>query len=122
MRRELLNRQRVFREPPGLVADGRDMGTVVFPDALLKIYLDASVEERVQRRYQQLKEKGINVNLRDVSREMAKRDAQDKERLCAPLKVADDAVLVDTTGQGVPQVLARVLKLARSRLASVSVV
>ena len=91
--RLLLSRQRAFREAPGLVADGRDMGTVVFPDAELKIFLTASPEERAQRRFNQLKERGINVTLGDLIEELCERDKRDQERAVAPLKPAEDAIM-----------------------------
>lgn len=111
IRDALLARQRAFAMLPGLVTDGRDMGTVVFPQAILKIYLDASPEERAQRRYFQLKEKGINVSLGQVADELAKRDARDTARLHAPLKPAEDAIHVDTTGLTIVQVFNNVLQL-----------
>jgi len=115
VRRELLTRQRALRRAPGLVADGRDMGTVVFPDAALKIFLTASPEERARRRYKQLKEKGLNVNLAELSREIADRDRRDSVRLVAPLRPAADAVVLDTTPLSAAQVFERVLELARER-------
>lgn len=111
VREALLQRQRAFAQPPGLVTDGRDMGTVVFPGAVLKIYLDASAEERAARRYFQLKEKRIDVSLAQVVDELAKRDARDTQRSHAPLKPAADAVRVDTTGLTIVQVFDNVLKL-----------
>ncbi|QRN03923.1 (d)CMP kinase [Legionella sp. MW5194] len=111
VREALLQRQRAFAQPPGLVTDGRDMGTVIFPDAVLKIYLDASAEERAARRYFQLKEKGIDVSLAQVVDELAKRDARDTQRSHAPLKPASDAVRIDTTGLTIVQVFDNVLKL-----------
>lgn len=111
IREALLARQRAFALPPGLVTDGRDMGTVVFPDAALKLFLYASEAERAQRRYFQLKEKGIDVSLAQVIDELAKRDKRDTERSHAPLKPAEDAVLVDTTGLTIVQVFNNVLKL-----------
>jgi cytidylate kinase len=116
IREALLARQRAFAIAPGLVTDGRDMGTVVFPEAELKIYLDASAEERASRRYFQLKEKGIDASLAEVVDELAKRDARDIKRLHAPLKPAPDAVLIDTTGLTVVQVFNNVLKLVDERL------
>ena len=116
VREALLARQRAFAVAPGLVTDGRDMGTVVFPDALLKIYLYASEQERASRRYFQLKEKGINASLADVVNELAKRDARDTARLHAPLKPAEDAIHIDTTGLTVVQVFKSVLKLVDERL------
>jgi cytidylate kinase len=97
VRLSLLERQRAFREEPGLVADGRDMGTVVFPDAYFKIYLDASVEARAIRRFSQLQEKGNNVSLDRVLAELIERDRRDMERQVAPLKPASDAWILDTT-------------------------
>ena len=98
VRAALLTRQRGFARAPGLVADGRDMGTVVFPNAALKVFLTASPEERAQRRYNQLKEKGIDVSLPDLSREIARRDERDANRQIAPLKPAADARVLDSTG------------------------
>jgi cytidylate kinase len=97
VRTALLGRQRAFAAPPGLVADGRDMGTVVFPDAVLKVYLSASAEERAARRYKQLKEKGIDVSLRNLSLEIAQRDERDASRPVAPLVPAADARNIDST-------------------------
>ena len=97
VRAVLLEQQRGFAIPPGLVADGRDMSTVVFPAAILKIFLTASAEVRAKRRYNQLKEKGIDVNLRDLSREIARRDGRDTNRQIAPLKPAGDARVLDST-------------------------
>ena len=119
VREALLARQRAFREAPGLVTDGRDMGTVVFPDAKVKIYLDASKAERADRRYNQLKEKGISVNLAAVQQEIAERDRRDKQRAVAPLKPAKDAVIVDTTGLSIEQVLKRILHEVNTRLLEV---
>lgn len=101
----LLEKQRAYRRPPGLVADGRDMGTVVFPDAELKIFLTASPEERARRRYKQLKQKGIDVNLAQLLADIAERDARDSQRTISPLKPAPDAVVIDTTGLEVAAVL-----------------
>jgi len=95
--RALLARQRAFREPPGLVADGRDMGTVVFPDAALKVFLTASAEERARRRHKQLIEKGISITIDSLLRDIRERDARDATRAVAPLAAAPDAVLLDTT-------------------------
>lgn len=111
IRTALLARQRAFAKEPGLVTDGRDMGTVVFPNAVLKIFLYASAEERAQRRYLQLKKKQINVSLAQVVEELAKRDARDTERAHAPLKPAKDAELVDTTNLSIVQVFHHVLEL-----------
>ncbi|WP_372486145.1 (d)CMP kinase [Stenotrophomonas sepilia] len=111
VRAALKERQRAFRELPGLVADGRDMGTVIFPDAPYKVFLTASAEERAERRHKQLKDKGVSVNLDDLLREIMARDARDAQRTVAPLKPADDAVLIDTTGIGIDDVVARVMDL-----------
>lgn len=116
VRQALLDRQRKFAQRPGLVTDGRDMGTVVFPKAILKIFLYASEEERANRRYLQLKEKGINVSLAQVVEELAKRDVRDTARTHAPLKPADDAVKIDTTRLSIVQVFNIVLKLINKRL------
>jgi len=115
VREALLARQRAFAVPPGLVADGRDMGTVIFPDAGLKIFLTASPEERAQRRYKQLKDKGLDANLAALSLEIAERDRRDASRPIAPLKPADDAVIVDSTSMPIESVVARVLELAAAR-------
>lgn len=111
VRQALLERQRAFREPPGLVADGRDMGTVVFPEAQLKVFLTASRDERARRRHKQLSEKGIDANLQHILGELAARDARDSERSVSPLRPADDAVIIDTTAIGVDGVVAQVLSL-----------
>jgi cytidylate kinase len=97
VRAALLTRQRAFRQPPGLVADGRDMGTVVFPDAALKVFLTASAEERARRRHKQLIEKGISITIDSLLRDIRERDARDATRAVAPLAAAPDAVLLDTT-------------------------
>lgn len=109
VRASLLSRQRAFREAPGLVADGRDMGTVVFPDAELKIFLTASPEERALRRYNQLKERGISVTLSDLIKELRERDRRDQERTVAPLKPAEDAIRIDTDRLTVDQVVERIV-------------
>ena len=119
IRLALLDRQRHFAKPPGLVTDGRDMGTVVFPKAILKIFLYASEEERANRRYVQLKEKEINVSLAQVVEELVKRDTRDTARSHAPLKPAADSVQIDTTQLTVMQVLDIVLKLVKERLSRV---
>ncbi|KTD70389.1 cytidylate kinase [Legionella santicrucis] len=119
VREALLERQRNFAQPPGLVTDGRDMGTVVFPDAILKIFLYANADERANRRYLQLKEKGINVSLAQVVEELAKRDVRDTARTHAPLKPAVDAVQIDTTRLSIVQVFDNVLNLINERLYSV---
>lgn len=115
VRTALIQRQRHFRQPPGLVADGRDMGAVVFPDADLKVFLTASVAERARRRHKQLKDKGIDVSLSDLSRDMVERDRRDSERAIAPLKPSDDARILDTTGMEIPDVVAVVLRWASEK-------
>ncbi len=112
VREALFERQRAFRKAPGLVADGRDMGTHVFPDAPLKIYLTASAEERAKRRHKQLKDKGLDVSLAALSRDIERRDRRDSERTLAPLKAAMDARLLDTTGQTIEEVTQQVLDWA----------
>ena len=115
VRAALVARQRAFAQPPGLVADGRDMGTVIFPDAGLKIYLTASADERAQRRYKQLKDKGLGANLAALSQEIAERDRRDASRPIAPLRPADDAQIIDSTSMTIDAVVARVLELAAQR-------
>ena len=112
VRQALLERQRAFATFPGLLADGRDMGTVVFPHAQLKIFLTASPEERAKRRYKQLKEKGIDANLPELVAELKARDKRDSERLAAPLKAADDAVVLDTTEMSIAEVVNQVMQMA----------
>jgi len=116
VREALLRRQRAFREAPGLVADGRDMGTVVFPTADVKIYLTADAGERARRRYLELKEKGHDVNIGDLLSEIQARDERDMNRAVAPLKPADDAYLLDSTHKTIDQVLDEVLSVVKSRL------
>jgi cytidylate kinase len=116
VRAALLERQRRFAVAPGLVADGRDMGTVVFPQAGLKIFLTASPAERAMRRHKQLKEKGVAATLAALSLEIAERDRRDSTRAVSPLVASADAVPLDTTGMSVEAVVERVLALARSRL------
>ena len=111
VRAALVERQRHFRKPPGLVADGRDMGTVIFPDAVLKIFLTATVDARANRRYKQLKEKGESVNLSRLFREIEKRDERDSSRAVAPLKPAQDAHIIDSTEMSIDMVLKKVHKL-----------
>jgi len=115
VRAGLLERQRAYARPPGLVADGRDMGTVIFPHAQLKIFLTASPEERARRRYKQLKDKGLDANLAALSLEIAERDRRDASRPVAPLKPAADAIIVDSTSMSIEDVIARVLELAAAR-------
>ena len=109
VRDALLALQRSFRKAPGLVADGRDMGTHVFPEAALKVYLTASPEERARRRYKQLKDKGIDVSLAALSRDIEDRDRRDSERSVAPLRPADDARILDSSGQSIEVVTDTVL-------------
>ena len=113
VREALLERQRAFCQAPGLVADGRDMGTVVFPHADLKIYLTASAEERAQRRYKQLKQKGMSVNLAQLLGDIAERDRRDEQRKLSPLKPATDAVILDTTRLDISAVEDQVKRLVR---------
>ncbi|WP_417781305.1 (d)CMP kinase [Stutzerimonas xanthomarina] len=115
VREALLQRQKAFREPPGLVADGRDMGTVVFPDAALKIFLTASAEERARRRFLQLKTKGDDVNLASLLDEIRARDERDTQREVAPLRPADDAVQLDSTELSIEQVLGQILSEVATR-------
>jgi cytidylate kinase len=115
VRAALMDRQHAFARPPGLVADGRDMGTVVFPGARLKVFLTASAEERAQRRHKQLIEKGSAASLAALSREIAERDLRDSTRQVAPLKPAPDAQLLDSTGLSIDVVVERVLSLGRGR-------
>ena len=105
VRAALVSRQRAFRKHPGLVADGRDMGTVIFPDAKLKIFLTASAQARAERRYKQLKQKGESVNLSRLFRDIEKRDERDSSRAISPLKPADDAHVIDSTELSIEQVL-----------------
>jgi CMP/dCMP kinase len=116
VRQALLERQRRFAAPPGLVADGRDMGTVVFPDAQVKIFLTASLAERAARRHKQLKEKGVTATLAGLSQTIAERDARDINRAASPLVAGSDAVMLDTTGMPVDAVVSSVLQIARGRL------
>jgi len=116
VRSTLLQRQRSFRRPPGLVADGRDMGTVVFPDAALKIFLTATPEVRAERRYKQLIEKGISANLRALSRDLQERDARDTNRAVAPLVPAPDSQVLDSSTLSIEEVAERILELYRERI------
>lgn len=109
VRAALVDRQRAFRRPPGLVADGRDMGTVIFPDALAKVYLIATAAARAERRHKQLKQKGLDVRLTDLLQEIESRDARDAARTVAPLRPAADAIVIDSTGLSVDEVVTRVL-------------
>ncbi|WP_372166077.1 (d)CMP kinase [Xanthomonas axonopodis] len=118
VRSALKERQRAFRRAPGLVADGRDMGTVIFPDAAYKVFLTASAEERAGRRHKQLMEKGVSVIFDDLLREIMARDARDAQRVVAPLRPAEDAVLIDTSGMGIEGVVQRVVGLLADRAPS----
>jgi len=113
VREALLERQRAFRQPPGLVAEGRDMGSIVFPDARLKVFLTASVEERARRRHKQLIDKGIHATLRTLFRDLAERDQRDAARSVAPLIAAPDAVHIDATNLSVQDVVAEVVERYR---------
>ncbi len=116
VRAALLERQRAFQESPGLVADGRDMGTVVFPDAVVKIFLTASAEERAQRRYNQLKDKGLGVTMRSLLDEIAERDQRDQQRETSPLVAAEDAVVLDTSELTIDEVVDHLWNLCQVRL------
>ena len=115
VRTALLALQRGFRQPPGLVADGRDMGTVVFPDAPVKVFLTATAEARAERRYKQLKQKGFDVSLASLFGDISKRDARDAARAVAPLRPAADAIELDSTALDVASVVQRVLELVQAR-------
>ena len=115
VRKALLERQRAFRKPPGLVAEGRDMGTVVFPDAALKVFLTATPAVRAQRRYKQLIDKGIDANLHALSRDLEQRDARDAARAVAPLAPAPDALLLDTSERPLDEVVGVILGWCRER-------
>lgn len=115
VREALLERQRAFRQPPGLVADGRDMGSIVFPDATLKIFLTAHAEERARRRYKQLMEKGLSASMSALLQEIQDRDARDSGRAVAPLQKCADAIELDTTGMSVDDAVAQVLELYNQR-------
>ena len=116
IRQALLQRQRQFAAMPGLVTDGRDMGTVVFPNAFLKIYLSASLQERAKRRALQLHAQGIDVNLAQVVEELTKRDERDSNRMVAPMRPAQDAVVIDTTDRSIDEVLDHILNIVNDRL------
>ncbi len=113
VRRALLDRQRAFKRSPGLVADGRDMGTVVFPEAALQLFLTATPEERAKRRYKQLKEQGFSVNLARLSAEISERDERDQARIESPLRPAPGAFVIDTTNLSIEEVNRRVIELAK---------
>ena len=115
VRKALLERQRAFRRAPGLVADGRDMATVVFPDAALKVFLTASPEIRAERRYKQLIDKGIPANLRSLSRELAERDARDRNRPVAPLVPATDSQVLDSSALSIEDVVSRIVAWWRDK-------
>jgi cytidylate kinase len=117
VRKALLARQRGFRQPPGLVADGRDMGTVVFPEALVKVFLTAAAEERARRRYKQLIAKGISVTMDGLLRDIRERDARDSARATSPLEPAADAVILDTTDLTIDAAIGVVLDFYRARTA-----
>lgn len=110
VRQALLQKQRDFKQLPGLVADGRDMGTVVFPEASKKVFLTASSEKRAERRYKQLKEKGINANLVSLAKDIEERDRRDRERATAPLSLADDALFIDSSDMTIDAVINTVLQ------------
>jgi cytidylate kinase len=116
VRQALLERQRRFATVPGLVADGRDMGTVVFPQAPLKIFLVADADERALRRYKQLKDKGLPASLAHLSQDIAERDRRDATRAVSPLRASADAVILDSTGLTIDAVVAQVMHLAKDRL------
>lgn len=116
LRSQLLEVQRSFRELPGLVADGRDMGTVVFPDAPVKIFLTASAEIRAERRFRQLKEKGVNVTLGSLLEEISERDERDSSRAIAPLKPAEDSIVLDSTALSIDEVCQQVLEIVREKV------
>lgn len=118
VRTALLERQRAFAQAPGLVADGRDMGTVVFPDATLKVFLTATAEERAKRRFKQLMEQGLSANLRALREEMEARDRRDRERATAPLKPAEDAWILDCTGIGIETVVAMIRERLQGALSA----
>ncbi|MDP9156171.1 MAG: (d)CMP kinase [Pseudomonadota bacterium] len=109
VRTALIARQRAFRRPPGLVADGRDMGTVIFPDATLKVFLTASAEARAARRHKQLIQKGFSANMEDLLRDLRERDARDSSRAAAPLKPAVDAKTLDTSGLSIDQAVDQII-------------
>jgi len=121
VRAALLERQHAYRRPPGLVADGRDMGTVVFPDANLKIFLTANARERAGRRHKQLKEKGFDVNLAQLSDEITDRDSRDSQRTVSPLRPAENAVIIDTTSLSIDDVIQQVSGMVRERFPEIPV-
>lgn len=113
-----MRRQRAFRTAPGLIADGRDMGTVVFPTASAKLYLTASAQERAQRRYNQLQDKGFDVNIERLLAEIIERDDRDMNRPVAPLVPAEDALVIDTSDKGIDEVLELALNFIKQKLSS----
>jgi len=115
VRAALLDKQKAFAQPPGLVADGRDMGTTVFPQAELKIFLTASAEERAKRRYKQLKDKGVSANLSQLTVELKERDERDSTRSASPLLAADDAIIIDTSDLSIDEVCKKVMQLVEQR-------
>lgn len=115
IRQAVLQYQRDFARPPGLVADGRDMGTVVFPDATLKFFFDADPMERAERRHRQLQHQGINVSLRDIQEDLLERDRRDRDRAFSPTKPAADAILIDTTDLSVNEVFERVMQIVQQK-------
>lgn len=116
VRSALLARQQAFLQAPGLIADGRDMGTVVFPEAPVKVFLDASAEERAQRRFNQLQEKGFDVSIAQILSEIKERDFRDRNRAVAPLRPADDAVVIDSTTLSIDEVVEKILNLIALKL------
>jgi len=116
VRAALLARQQAFLQAPGLIADGRDMGTVVFPDASVKIFLDASAEERAKRRFNQLQDKGFNVSIAQILSEIKERDYRDRNRAVAPLRPADDAFVIDSTSLTIDEVVEQILNLTALKL------
>ena len=116
VRSALLARQKAFLQNPGLIADGRDMGTVVFPEAKVKVFLDASAEERAQRRFNQLQNKGVDVNIAQILSEIKERDFRDRNREVAPLKPANDALVIDSTSLSIDEVVKQVLDLTKLKL------
>ena len=116
VRAALLARQKAFLQEPGLIADGRDMGTVVFPDAAVKVFLDASAEERAERRFNQLQKKGFDVNIAQILSEIKERDFRDRNRAVAPLRPADDALVIDSTSLTIHEVVDKVLALVELKL------
>ena len=116
VRKALVQRQRDFRRAPGLVADGRDMGTVIFPDAPVKLFLTASTEARAERRYKQLKEKGESVNLPRLFRDLEARDERDSSRDVSPLRPAEDAIVIDSTNLEIDEVVEQAYNIVKNKL------